>query len=48
MDGKWERVEEEDKPFLVRSVTRMKKYLESLKRLTEGKVPPRRQLRAMW
>ena len=47
MDVKWDKTKEEDKPLLVRSMPRLKKYLEVLKRLTEGKLPPRRRLRAM-
>ena len=47
MDGKWDRAEEEDKPLIVRSVPRPKKDLEALKCLTEGKLPPMRQLRSM-
>ena len=47
MDGKWERVEEEDNPLLVSSVPWLKRYLEALKCLTEGEVPPRRQLISM-
>ena len=36
MYGKWDRVEEEYKPFLVNSLSRMKKGFEELKGLTEG------------
>ena len=39
MDVNWDRVEEEDRPLLIRVITRLRKDLEALKRLSEGEVP---------
>ena len=45
MEGKWEVIEDADKPIMVMGVPRLKFDLLALGRLTEYQAPPRRQLR---
>ena len=42
--GKWEGMEELNKPNLVIGVPRLRLYILALGMLTKGKVPPRRHL----
>ena len=45
VEGKWEMLEEAEKPTLVMGVTHLKFDLLALGKLTEDQAPPRRQLR---